>query len=76
MVDLEKFYKRNSGDTLMFGYISALLYNLPTTTLQRAMLNYMKFTNLSEETTNVNTLIVTYSRMKKEFYETQKSDNV
>lgn len=74
VVDLKKFYKRNTADTLMFGYVNALLFNFPTVTVEKAILNFMKHHNLNDDIINTDTVRTTYYRMQKEYIETQKSE--
>lgn len=72
IVNIEKFHKRTISDVLMFGYVNALLFNLPTTTIEKALLNFAKFHKNCEEI-NIETARQTFYRMQKEFHEVEKS---
>lgn len=73
IVDVHKFYKKNAIDTLMFGYINGILFNLPTVTLEKALLNFQKHHSLTEETFNIEANKVTYYRMRDEFMDLGKT---
>jgi len=73
IVNIQKFYKRNQIDILMFGYVNAIMFNLPTTTLERALLNFQKHHRLTEETFNIEANKVTYYRMRDEFIQIEKT---
>lgn len=71
-IDIQKFHKRTISDVLMFGYVNALLFNLPATTIEKALLNFAKFHKNCGEI-NVETARITYYRMQKEFIEIEKT---
>ncbi len=73
IVDVHKFYKRNQIDILMFGYINAIVFNLPTVTLEKALLNFQKHHGLTEETFNIEANKSTYFRMRDEFIDLEKT---
>lgn len=72
VVDIKKFHKRNTSESVMFGYVSALRFNFPTMTLEKCILNFMKFYNVDNDL-NVDTAIITYRRMNEEFIDLSKT---
>lgn len=73
IVDIKKFHKRNTSEAVMFGYVSALRFNFPTMTLEKCMLNFLKFHTI-EHDLNFDTAIVTYRRMQDEYIDLQRTD--
>jgi hypothetical protein len=73
MVDIPKFCKRQPIEVLMFGWVNALRFNLPTITVEKAVLNFMDHNNIDEEVLSINTALSTYNRMQKEYFQMEKN---
>jgi hypothetical protein len=71
--DIFKLYKRSFTDAYFFGYVSSLKDNVPGATNEKAVLNFMRKHGVSEENVKLRTLLSTYNRMNKEYFETQRT---
>ena len=60
-----KIYKRNYMDLGMFFHVNGQRGLIPAISLEKALYNYFKF--ISEEDFNIESSIVTYYRIQKEF---------
>ena len=67
-----KIYKRNYTDLGMFFYVNGQRGLMPAISVEKAMYNYFKF--IGEEDFNIESSIVTYYRIQKEFNESQKNE--
>jgi len=75
VIGFEKFLTKESYKYVMFGYLNALRYNLPTITIDKSIRNFMKYHGLDDDTFNSDSARVTYYRMLKEYTEMQKEQN-
>jgi hypothetical protein len=69
--DIPKFCKRAINDVYFFGWIRCLKTTLPTISNEKACLNFINKHGL--EDVSLNTLISTYSRMNKEYFDIDKN---
>lgn len=72
VVDIKKFYKRGLIDAMMFGYVNALRFNIPSASIENAIKNFQKHHNLDEDNFNVDSAKVIYNRMQNEYNEAMK----
>lgn len=72
VVQVEKFYKRHSIDAMMFGYVNALRFNIPSASVDFAIKNFMKHHNLTEEEMNIESARTIYNRMQNEYIQAGK----
>jgi len=68
-----KIYRRNYTDLGMFFYVNGQRSLVPAISVEKAMYNYFKF--ITEEDFNIESSIVTYYRIQKEFNTSLKSEN-
>jgi len=71
---IKKLHKRRFDEAMLYGYVKALLLNLPTISINKAIYNFMEKYKITDDDINFNTLITTYHRIDKEFIEAQKTD--
>jgi hypothetical protein len=71
---IKKFYKRTALDLLMFAHVKALTSQLPFTT-DKAIQNFIKYYEITDEDVNFDSLRVTYFRMQREFQESLKVES-
>lgn len=69
---INKIYKRNYTDLGMFFYVNGQRGLMPAISVEKAMYNFFKF--IGEEDFNIESSIVTYYRIQKEFNESQKNE--
>jgi len=69
---IQRIYKRNYEDIGMFFFVEAQRQIVPMVTIEQAIMNYFKYLRIND--CNVESAITTYSRLKKEFYESAKTD--
>lgn len=74
IVNIKKLYKRNILEVMMFGYVNSLRFNMPTVSIEKAILNFMKHHSIDEEALNLETAKKSYYRMQNEYIESQKAD--
>jgi len=67
---IPKIYRRNYSDIAMLFFIDGQRSIMPAITVEKAMYNFFKF--IGEEDYNIESKLMTYSRLKKEFYESQR----
>jgi len=72
--NIKKFYKRENFKLVYFGYVNAIRFNMPTVSVEKATLNFMKYHKLDDDEFNVKSAMMEYSRMSKEYIETEKTD--
>ena len=68
---IPKIYKRNAENIGLFFFVNAQRQIVPTVTLQQAIYNYFRFTNI--EDWDIESAMTTFSRLQKEFYHDCKS---
>ena len=64
---IPKIYKRNAENIMLFSWVNSQRQILPTITIQQAIWNYFSFAHI--EDWDMESALVTYSRLQKEFYE-------
>ena len=67
---VERIYRRNFTDVGMFFWVESIRSYIPTVTIEQAIYGYFKY--LCVDDFNIESAMATYSRMKKEYYESQK----
>jgi hypothetical protein len=67
---LPKIYKRSFRDLSLFFWIEGQKRLMPTITIEQSIFLYHKY--VGETDWYAESMLVTYNRMKKEFYESQK----
>lgn len=72
---IKKLYKHPFEHAYFFGWVNSTQENLPTVSIQKAILNYMNKHQISEDEQNIETLTTRFKRMKLELLESQKSSN-
>lgn len=72
---LPYLYQRQTFDTLSFGFIRGMRIVYPSITLKEAAIAFMKEFNVCEDLHNVSSVIVTYERVLKDYYEAEKAKN-
>ncbi len=74
MLGLSKFIKRKQEDIMMFSHVRCLISNLPTVSVEKAILNFLHSYNIAEDSSTLDTIRSTYNRMQSEYFEAQKTD--
>ena len=67
---IPKIYKRNAENIMLFCWVNAQRQILPTITLDQAIWNFFKFTDIEWD---MESAVSTYSRLQKEYFEDCKS---
>lgn len=73
MGDLEKFAKRNIVDVMMFTWVMCMRANFPTASVEKCMQNFANKNRKDDLDFNIESELVKYYRMDKEFREMQRS---
>jgi len=68
-------YKRGHLETLMFGHVNCLRYNFPSTSVDKAIQQFQKYYNISEDDYPLKTARRTFYRMNEELIELSKSND-
>lgn len=68
---IAKIYKKNFENTALFVWVNAQKQIVPTVTLEQAIWSYFKYFDIDWD---IESAMVTYVRMQKEFYEDTKTD--
>lgn len=68
-----KFYKRNLFDHMMFAHVKCIQHNLPTVTIEKAVLNFIDMYDIDEGEVSAESLRLKYYRMDSEYRETLKT---
>ena len=68
---IPNIYKRNAENIGLFFFVNAQRQIVPTVTLSQAIKNYFRFTGICDW--DMDSAIVTFARLQKEFYEDCKS---
>jgi hypothetical protein len=63
---IPKIYKRNAENIMLFSWVYAQKQIVPTITLEQAILNYLKFTDIEWDMESARS---TFCRLQKEYYE-------
>lgn len=71
-VGFDKFLSKEAHKHILFGYVNAVRHNLPTVSVDKAILNFMKYHNLNDDNFNRDSARVTYNNMVKEYINFQK----
>lgn len=66
-------YQRQIIDVMAFTFIDTYKFVYPTVTLKEASIAFMKRYDISEDLHNVESIIMTYNRVLKDFYENKKT---
>jgi hypothetical protein len=69
---IHKIYRRKYEDIGMLFWIDAQRDLIPSISIERAMYNF--FRHIKEENFNIESSMSNYQRLKKEFYETAKTN--
>ena len=68
---IEKFYRRSHEDVGMYFWVESARHLVPAITIEQAIFSYFHY--LSIDDFNVESAMATYSRIKKEFYEAERT---
>lgn len=66
-------YRRGYLETLMFAHVNATRLNIPGTSIEEALIQFMKWYGLADEDWDIKTASRTYHRMTKELIQDQKT---
>jgi hypothetical protein len=69
------FYKKNALSQLMYGYVCGVQSTMQTIGLKAAIEMFKDTFNLSEDELNTESAIVTFHRMRNDYFKTQNSIN-
>lgn len=64
---IPKIYKRNYLDITMFAYVNGVIQTVPGVTIKQALLRYMNWIGVTEDTYNLESALSQFTLMKKEF---------
>jgi hypothetical protein len=70
-INIHKIYKRKYEDLGMFFFVEGLRSVVPAVSIEQAIFNYFRY--LGIEDFNSDSAMVTFTRMKREFYESIRS---
>jgi hypothetical protein len=65
-LSLKSIYIKSIHDLLLFAHVTALLSVMPHISLNKAIIDFCNKYNIAENS-NIESLVVTYSRMRAEF---------
>lgn len=68
---IARIYKRNYEDIGMFFFVEAQRMIVPAVTIEQAVDNYFRYLGVRDF--NHDSAVATYSKLKREYYESQKS---
>ena len=71
---IHKIYRRNYTDLGMFFYVMAQRNIVPAISVEKAMYNFFKA--IKEEDFNIESSIVTYYRIQKEFNQSLRNEEI
>jgi len=66
---IPKLYKRQAGDLLFFGFVNGVMAAMPSVSLKECIILYQNHFGLTEDDTPLDSVRITYYRMKKELEE-------
>jgi len=69
---IPRIYKWNAENLGLFFFIKAQLQVFPTLQIQAAINNYRRFTGITVDEWDDESMRTTYNRLQNEFYETSK----
>jgi hypothetical protein len=72
---LPYFYQRQTLDIMAFTFIDAYKFLYPSVTLNEAAIAFMKRYGIAEENHNVKSVITTFERVSKDYYDAEKAKN-
>lgn len=72
---LPYWYQRQTYDIAMFAFIDAYTFSQPSVTLREASDAFLKRYGISEDLHDVDSIMTSYQRIKKDFYDAQKTEN-
>lgn len=67
---IPKIYRRKYEDIGMFFFVEGIRRVVPTVSIEQALCHY--FSHIGVDNYNLDSAMVTYTRMKREFYEAAK----
>lgn len=70
-----RYYQRQTIDIMSFIFIDTYKFLYPSVTLKEAAIAFMKRYRISEDLHNVNSVITTYERVSKDYYDAEKAKN-
>lgn len=71
---MPKFYRWSIYNASMFFFVKGQFMLIPTMTLDQAISNYYRFTDITEDEWDRMSIRTTYTRMQQEFYNDLKSE--
>jgi hypothetical protein len=72
-LDIPRLYKRTALDLIMFGYVTGIRKAMPSVSVRECIAYFVQDNELSEDDCPFETLYITYFRMQKDFYDSQRS---
>lgn len=72
MTLIPKIYKRNYSDLSMLFIVEGQRLIMPAISIEKALYNYFKY--IEEENYNIESALTTFQRLKRELYESAKTD--
>jgi hypothetical protein len=70
---IPRIYKRKYEDMGMYFFVSGQRSIVPAISVEKALINYFRY--IGEEDYNIESAIVTFFRLQKEYYESTQTDN-
>lgn len=72
-LDVPRLYQRQSLDLIMFGYVNGIRKAMPSVTIKECIVYFAEDNGFSEDDFPLETACITFSRMQKEYYESQQT---
>ena len=72
---IPKMYKWNAENMALFWFIKSQLQIFPTMTIEQAMHNFRRLTEITIDDWDDESMRSTYTRLQKEYYECTKENN-
>lgn len=72
---IARIYQWNVENTGLFFFIKAQQQSFPGITIQQAMNNFRKFTGITVDEWDDESMRATYTRLQKQYYENSASDS-
>lgn len=70
---IAKIYRRKYEDIFMLAWVEAQKSLVPAISVERSMYNLFRY--IGEEDFNIESALTIYARLKKEYYESAKTNN-
>jgi hypothetical protein len=70
-----RYYKWNAENLGLFFFIKGQTSILPAMTIEQAIFNYLRFTGITLDEWDLESIKATYVRLQKEYYENTEKDS-